>query len=902
MVMDHEDAIRLSLYTGRHQITEELIESYRTLLEAPAPWEIICFCDFNSGVKNWRQRDLEKAAAFYSKAEKAAEEHGCSYTTARCRLAMGVMEWTRGDYNSALPLLLQAEKELRQRRDVVLASCLNWLGIIYDSRCEYSKSWKAYTEALEISREGVHISNHGYLLCNFGLLCQRMGLYDQAEDYFRQSMEIQKDEGNRYGYADSMANLGMLMAKHLGKPGGALPVLEEAALLQIENNEPGKAGLILTNAGLAAFRAGDEAWSASLFDRAEELVFSGGLWDDKLEFCRMKAEVCTESGKLETAQELFEKGEEIRRTNMPDSEYEDCFRAIAGLHLKRGDYEKACTLLLKSISARDTVEKARTRALQNVLKIMEDSASKDRELQQARLEAGILEERNRALSASEERFRRLVHSMAGIGVIAVDSQHRIVFWNRTCEELYGFLGTEAHSRKVRDLLVPGQMHDWFDSFLSGEGSLRPVRVDLISSDGSRRNVLLSRISLSPDETFLIQVDLSDQRRAEEQKSIIEGQMRSAQKLEALGTLAGGIAHDFNNLLQGILGNAVMLCETLEKGTEQFQSAERVRSAAERSSRLCLQMLDYAGANPLSYVVLDLNDLIRCTSAFLEAAFPENARLALRLSPDLDHTVGDETQLRQVIVNLAMNGADALTRPGEVCIATCGEYRTPEDFKDNILETHPAAGEYICVSVSDNGEGIEREALPRVFDPFYSTRRTGRGLGLSAVLGIIRGHKGVITVNSTPGIGSEFRVYLPAAIDSGAVPAQFGGNESLAIAGKTVLVVDDEQVVRETICAILTASGSCPVSAEGGAEALDYLDENTPDLMVLDLTMPGMTGAEVFNTMVKRGISIPVLIISGYSGENVETVFEERKPGGFLRKPFTPAELRLSLGKLLESSV
>ncbi len=899
----HEEAIRLAIYSGRSQLAGELIESYRNLIEEPVPYEIGVYCDFSTGIMLWRSGKFEEALHYYSAAGEAAEKNNDIHTAARCLMAHGVIMWSRGDFPESLELLNRAVKGLRSRTDASLVSCLNWLGVVNARLRNFSTAWSCYTEALGLLDEEDSRSNRGYLLCNMGLLCQQMGLIDQAEKSFRESMEIQQRIGNAYGYADSLANLGMLLLKYCNKPGGALLILQEAAGLQLENGERGKAGLVLTNAAVAKHRSGDTPGAMELFDRAEELIIASNDLDFHVEFCGMKAETYMAIGDYQKAEELFDRGSEIQEENLPGGDDKSLLRVHSELYAKKGDHRKAYDLMLRSLAALEEMDSVKSGALQKVIQMISDSASRDRELREAKYQAEILEERNRALAASEERFRSLVHSMAGIGVMAVDSGERITFWNRTCEGVFGYSSGEVQGRNAVDALVPGHLRNWFRSLLSGEVSGSSSEVSLPASDGSLREVRLSPVRLSRDETFLILVDLTDQRRAESKKSLIEEQMRRAHKLEALGTLAGGIAHDFNNLLQGILGNASVLCESLEQGTGDFQSAELIRNAAERSRKLCLQMLDYAGVKPLGYELIHMNELIWDASLLLETAFPGNAELVLRLSPEEHDVMGDAVQLRQVVMNLATNGAEAITDQGRVFVETGTRHMERTDFADNLLENTPPGGDYFCLTVRDEGSGMEPGVLSRIFDPFFSTRQTGRGLGLSAVIGIIRSHGGAITLRTAPGEGSEFSVFL--ALAPGRSPCateQPASPEESSLQGRTVLVVDDEEIVRETISAILRSSGCVPVVFSGGAEVLESLQggETPGDLIILDLTMPGMSGVDVFNGLVERGISIPVLIVSGYSGEKLETVFPGTKPGGFLRKPFTPEELRQKMDSILSS--
>lgn len=901
VVCDFQEAIVLAVSSGRNDLASYLTSTYLDFFEPPVFYEVRFFCEYNTGTRLWRQGNLDEAEAKYRSCRELALSNDDELSAARCLMALGVISWTVGNYSKSLTLLEKAEEGLRERKDLTLSNCLNWLGVICSNLQLLPRAWSYYREALELNEEMGFRINQGYLLCNLGLLCQQMELTDQAEQSYRDSMELQKESGNKYGYADSLANMGMLVLKKRDRPEEALSVLIEAAEMQEENGVSSKAGLVYTNAAVAAFRTGDTDRSMELFDRAEELVFSTDVWNTQVEFCGMKAQVLVTLERLDEAADLLERGCSIQEANLPGKDEHWLLRIQSEVFEKKGDIEKAYRTLLRSTDARERLDDAKSIALQSVIQIVTDSVRKKRELHEIRHEAEILEERNKSLSHSSERFRNLVNGMSGIGVLAVDREGRVTFWNDTCTKFYGYRQKEVQGKKLSDLIVPDHLRNWFSAFLEGGLKGEEFEVNLMATDGVLKNVLVSLVPLSQGETFLIQVDLTSQRRAENQRSLIEAQMRRTQKLEALGTLAGGIAHDFNNLLQGILGNASLLCESIDKKSEQYESAKLIRTAAERSSELCVQMLDYAGVKPVGHEVLNMNDVIRDISVLLETSLPKDVDLVLDLSRDIPMIRGDRSQLRQVVMNLVLNGAEAIAKTGHVVISTDQVHMERDDFIDNLLEESPGEGNYLFLQVKDEGIGIEPGTLARMFDPFYSTKKTGRGLGLAAVLGIIRGHSGAITVRSHPGDGSLFNIYLSASTeDEAASSVESEPEETAELTGRTILIVDDEQIVRETISAIVRSSGNIPVALNGGAEAIEYLEQRStpPDLMILDLTMPGLSGVDVFKMLGKKGIEIPVIIISGYSRDKLSSLFTCRQPRGFLQKPFTPDELKKQIGMVL----
>ncbi len=900
-IEDYEEALRLATYSGQSDTVSYLISSYMGLFHPPIPLEVRFYCAFYDATRYWRAGSFQEARSRYSSAREIALAGGDELGAARCLMASGVTMWAEGDYAGALPVLEKAEEVLRQVRDITLSNCLNWLGVVCGNLELLSRAWKYYREALELNRELGLTQSQAFLLCNMGLLCQQMGLYDQAEESYRESLELQKQCGNRYGYADSLANLGMLVLKRHRKPEAAFKMLLEAAEMQLENEDINKAGLVFANAAAACCDTGDVPRGMALFDRAEELVFSTKHGDSQVEFLGLKAEVCISRGDYDTAEELCNRAVAIRGEIMPGKPDKLLLRVQADLYRRKGDFQRAYEVLSESILADEEVERVRSEALQSVIQVIGDAARKNRDIQEARHQAALLEERNTLLSANEERFRAFLHALAGIGIMALDQEGRITFWNRTCGEIYGYGSHQVSGRAVSDLLIPfGPGEDTcslLEMCLQGEEFEAAFR----TADGSIREVSVSPAHLSSGELFLVQVDLTEQRRAEARKNLIENQMRRAQKLEALGTLAGGIAHDFNNLLQGILGNASLLCSSLEPGTREMVSAGMIRTAAERSAELCAQMLDYAGISPMGLELLDVEGLVSELTPLLKASLPGGAYLEVERRGDLPPVKGNASQIRQIIMNLAVNGAEAIHGQGRVIIRT--GLRTMErcDFADSLIEDSPESGEFVYLQVEDHGTGITQDTMTRIFDPFFSTKRTGRGLGLAAVLGIVRGHSGGLTVDSEPGRGSVFTVYLPAAEGTASPDAPSQGDGSPGdLSGTRIMVVDDEEIVRDTVCAILESAGSRPVPLPGGAEALAALQEKEYpfDLMVLDLTMPGLSGVDVFNAMEEMGVHLPVLIISGYSREKLSSLFAGHSPGGFLQKPFKPKDLVESILSIL----
>ena len=377
------------------------------------------------------------------------------------------------------------------------------------------------------------------------------------------------------------------------------------------------------------------------------------------------------------------------------------------------------------------------------------------------------------------------------------------------------------------------------------------------------------------------------RKAEQRRRELELQMLHAQKLESLGLLAGGVAHDFNNLLTAILGNAELAQLELDDHTAAVH-VENIITAASRASDLSSQLLAYSGGAPMMSGPVCLNNVVEEMLRLTTVSVSKLARVSHRLSADLPPVEGDASQLRQVVMNLLTNASEALAdKAGDLSVRTgtihvrrteLGEYHLGEDL---------TAGRYAFLDIDDTGCGMDEITQQRLFDPFFTTKFTGRGLGLAALLGIVRGHRGAIRVRSQLGSGSQVRVLLP--LSSSPLPV----NETLArptIDGAergTVLVVDDEPAVRMILAHVLKQMGLSVLSAQDGGDAVRVYAEHGHeiDIVFLDLTMPVMSGEEVFRCIVEQDPNARVVLCSGYSEAKAHARFADRKPEAFLEKPF-----------------
>ncbi len=372
-------------------------------------------------------------------------------------------------------------------------------------------------------------------------------------------------------------------------------------------------------------------------------------------------------------------------------------------------------------------------------------------------------------------------------------------------------------------------------------------------------------------------DMTPIQQAQQEREAFQRNLLQTQKLESLGVLAGGIAHDFNNLLAGILGNADLIQAGLPAGSENARMLGRIIHSAERAAEMCRQMLAYAGRGRFVIEPLDLAALVGDTVQLLQLSISKRATLTLCLPWGMPAVLGDAVQLRQVLMNLVLNASEAL-----------GE-------EDGLVSVSAhAEGGVVCLEVEDTGCGMDEATRARIFEPFFTTKFTGRGLGLAAVQGIVRGHGGRLEVDSRPGQGCRFRVYLPAT--GAPVPAREAPAADAGWRGEgPVLVVDDDEQVRGVAAEMVRSIGFDPVQAGDGQEALAKVERGGRyRAVLLDLTMPRLDGVETLERLRALDADVPVVLMSGYSGRELSERYAGRGLAGFLQKPFTCEALRESL--------
>ncbi|MCX7016677.1 MAG: PAS domain-containing protein [Candidatus Sumerlaeota bacterium] len=397
-------------------------------------------------------------------------------------------------------------------------------------------------------------------------------------------------------------------------------------------------------------------------------------------------------------------------------------------------------------------------------------------------------------------------------------------------------------------------------------------------------------------------DITEHKKAEDERENLEKQFLQAQKLDSLGILAGGIAHDFNNLLMGILGHASLALMDLPPDSPARERVDQIQTAGLRAADLTRQLLAYSGKGKFVIAPTDLSAVVREMTHLLDVTVSKKVTIQYRLAPKLPAVDADPTQIRQIVMNLMTNASEAIgDKTGVIAFATGAIYCDQDYLSGGILNESLPEGRYVFLEVADSGCGMNAETLARIFDPFFTTKFTGRGLGLAAVIGIVRAHKGALKVASELGRGSTFRALFPAIQQ----PAETHGpepNEPLDWRGEgTVLVVDDEESVRDVARRVLERSGFTVLTAGDGRQGVREFRQHADQirLVLLDMTMPELSGEEAFRRMQHARGSVKVILSSGFSEEHASRMLGEAGFAGFLPKPYRPAQLIQAVRQALQ---
>ena len=514
-----------------------------------------------------------------------------------------------------------------------------------------------------------------------------------------------------------------------------------------------------------------------------------------------------------------------------------------------------------------------------------------------------------ALSVSEKRLSSIFRAVP-VG-IALSINRIIREANDHMFDITGFTRDELLGKATRDLYPADEEYDRVGRALSREEAREgraSVETRWVRKDGSLIDVLVGTAPLvsgdpSAGVTFTA-LDITDRKRAEAERLGLEARMQQTQKLESLGVLAGGIAHDFNNILMAILGHADLADNRLSPVSPARENLQEIERAARRAADLCRQMLAYSGKGRFVIRHLDINEVITEMEDMLQVSIAKKSTLRLRLSRGIPSVLADLAQIRQVVMNLVINASEAIGEASGIITVTTALERCDRSYlAGTFVDEQLPEGPYVSLEVNDDGAGMDEVTRERIFEPFYTTKFTGRGLGLSAVLGIVRGHKGAIKVYSEPGRGTTVKVLFPA---SDAPVQHLEGDPPQAPEWRgsgTILIADDEETVRKVGSQMLEHLGFQTLRAADGRQALSsfVLHRDSIVCVIVDLTMPAMDGEETFREIHKIDPLVPVILSSGYNEQDAVQRFVGKGLAGFLQKPYQLAQLRQKLKEIMEAS-
>ncbi len=507
-----------------------------------------------------------------------------------------------------------------------------------------------------------------------------------------------------------------------------------------------------------------------------------------------------------------------------------------------------------------------------------------------------LAEAHRRLQHSETLYRTLFEQLPDGVVLWGAPELMPLQFNPAAHNLLGYSRAEFASLTVADFeasLGTAEIAGMLDT-LRREGSASFESIHRTKAGDSRFVfIYLKLFELAGRQMVLaIHRDITKRKRAEEERHKLEQQLLHAQKLESLGVLAGGIAHDFNNILTTIIGNADLALMRINRESPAVENLHRIEQASSQAADLAKQMLAYSGKGKFVVQNLDMNRLLEDMLHMLEVSISKKAVLRFNLTKPLPPVEADATQIRQIIMNLIINASEAIGDRSGVIAVTTGCMDCDDSYlKDVWLDENLTDGLYVYLEISDSGCGMDKDTMTKLFDPFFTTKFTGRGLGMAAVLGIVRGHRGAIKVYSEPGKGSTFKILLPAS----SRPAEIFNCDSAKDEWQgsgAALLVDDEETVRGIGAEMLKELGFTVVTANDGRQALEvFKSRNDIGFIILDLTMPHMDGEQCFRELRRLKPDVKVIMSSGYNEQEVTQKFVGKGLAGFIQKPYKFSTLK-----------
>jgi two-component system, cell cycle sensor histidine kinase and response regulator CckA len=504
-----------------------------------------------------------------------------------------------------------------------------------------------------------------------------------------------------------------------------------------------------------------------------------------------------------------------------------------------------------------------------------------------------------AIRYSEDKFSRAFHaSPDAINITRLDDGTYLDV-SEGFEKITGWTRAEAVGRTALDMNIWVNPEDRQQAvkLIREQGEYTGLEIQFRRKDGSVLTGLMSGKAMEVDGVpclLSITRDITERQQTEEA-------LRQSQKLESLGILAGGIAHDFNNLLTVVLGNLNLAQMHLPENAQAQPYLAKMETTVLRATELTKQMLAYSGRGHFLVKPQDLNEAVQDVTRLLEVSISKNVHLRFDLEPGLPAILADAAQIQQVVMNLVTNASDAIgDREGIIHLSTATAFLDERELRATYRGESLEPGSYVILEVTDTGLGMTPDVMARIFDPFFTTKASGRGLGLSAMLGILRGHKAGLRIRSEVDRGSTFRLCFPASPERPATSAPAIEEVASHPLRGRVLLVDDEEPILQTIGSALRALGLEVITARDGLEALEQFKVAMPqpDLVLMDLSMPRMDGRDAFRAMHQLNPAVPIILSSGFNEQDSIQTLSGQNPAGFMQKPYQIKELRQLLQRVL----
>ena len=517
----------------------------------------------------------------------------------------------------------------------------------------------------------------------------------------------------------------------------------------------------------------------------------------------------------------------------------------------------------------------------------------------------------KSLLRSEEKYRIILESIKE-GYFEVDIAGNITFFNDALCEMSGYSHDEFMGLNNRDYTTPETARKMYQVFNRIYKTKEPAEItgyEIIGGDGKKRHFEMSS-SLMVDSAGraigfrgLVR-DVSDRLKAHKEKEILQAQLRQAQKMEAIGTLAGGISHDFNNILQAISGYTQILLMDKSKNDPDYGKLTEIEKTVQRAGDLTRRLLIFGRKVESELRPVDLSQQIRQALKLIERTIPKMVDIELHLGEDAKIINADPVQLEQILMNLGINARDAMPDGGKL---TFEIENVVLDKSDTDTQLGCTPGEYVRLTVSDTGCGMDKEVIEHIFEPFFTTKGTeqGSGLGLAMVYGIVKNHGGFITCSSQPEQGTTFDIYFPAlATQEKAAGTDTKEDGTLPGGNETILLVEDDEIILELGVEILKKQGYTIIRAKNGEEAIDIYNAESDriDLLILDLNMPGMGGKKCLGELLTIDPKVKVVIASGYTDTGQIRDSLESGAAGFIRKPYQVADMLKKIRAVLDNRI